>query len=312
MWYVVIRERRLSLMRFRLPRNTIWVALLAIVSGCAFATVIMVAAVISSGEAIDPLLLGYLVAGNVVLFSVVMALSILYANSRRSIHQVATRIEERMSRVLSHLNDVLEARTGLSEYLLEHQGDQERLDACVAQSSDFLKYLVDETRIMFEEYTDHSCAVSIKLLVASKTDVPDVKTYLRDTKSYFLRKALYEGDDGRYPYSDHSPFVDIVSGSANRNYYICNDLRQAWRAGIYKNGNQHWTKLYNATLIVPIRTPGITVSENIIGFLCIDSLTAKFDTAIGLLIGRLVANTIFYVIHSLFVFESRIAQKRAG
>jgi hypothetical protein len=166
---------------------------------------------------------------------------------------------------------------------------------------------------MFEDYTQRECAVSIKLLVPSKAnkDEPEIKTYLRDAKSHLMRKNLYD-PDGRYPYQEHSPFVDIISGSSGRDYYLCNDLRKAANEGSYRNGNKRWRKLYNATVIVPIEEPGTVSRENLLGFLCVDSINAKFDEEVSLYLARIIANTVFYVVHSLSVFENRqVPEKKA-
>jgi len=292
----------------QMDRARVWTSFVAVAAGLASATAIITVAAREANEPIAPLVFGYLVVANTFLLLTVAILTLVYIDGRRNKQKTATRAEQRASAILNHLNTIVETRTGLSAFLLRNRFERTQLDACIQQSSTFLRFVVDETRAIFQEYTGHPCAVSIKLLVSSEKDTPDVVTYLRDTASYFVRKDLYKNlypADGRYPYDKHSPFVKIVSGQ--KDYFLSNDLRSEPN---YENGNQHWPKLYNATLIVAIREPGVTASENILGFLCIDSLTAKFDEAVAVPIGRIMANTVFYVIHSLSVFERELQNQK--
>ena len=292
----------------------IWVLLVAVATGIAVSTLTSVLMKLPANtESVAPFALGYLLAANALLVSILLVVSIIYADSRRARQKMAARMEERTRQLLHHLHNIFSTRTGLSAYLLRSQyGKAGDLDGCIRESSDYLKLLTDETRVAFEDYTNNACAVSIKLLVPSKSgnlDKPEISTYIRDSKSQFIRRNLY-GKDGRYPYEDHSPFVDIILGKDGRDYYLCNDLRKAASEGTYRNGNKHWHKLYNATVIIAIREPGIASYENILGFLCVDSMDAKFDETVLLYLGRIIANTVFYVISSLSVLESQIASEK--
>ena len=164
---------------------------------------------------------------------------------------------------------------------------------------------------MLEEYTDHPCAISIKLLVPTTGSLtPAVRTYLRDRKSALSRRGLY--DSQPYPMEHHSPFLEIISGRTGNDFYLENDLRKAAASDRYRNGNPHWKRLYNSTVIVPIREPNVRTSENIVGFLCVDSLNAKFDEQVCLIISNIVANTVFYVISSLSQLEDRRSRQGIG
>ena len=155
---------------------------------------------------------------------------------------------------------------------------------------------------MFEDYTGHPCSVAIKLFVHSENNLktPKIRTFLRDKKSELKRKDMYP-EDGLYPFTDHSPFVSIIT--SGHEHFLSNDLKADAARGIYRNGNKHWSKLYNAILVVPIREPEIVARENILGFLCIDSTSAKFDAGSALYMARIVANVIFYVISALSELE---------
>jgi uncharacterized membrane protein YsdA (DUF1294 family) len=251
----------------------------------------------------------YLVIENVILLLLVLIFAVLYLDTRRKGRKLANRIEERASRILQHLDNILLSQTGLSSYVLSHQNELPDLNASVQQSSEFLKYLLDETRSTFEDYTNHHCAVSIKLLIPSNNGTPEIKTYLRDKKSEIVRSKIYLPEE-QYPYSDHSPFAEIISGGAKDGFYICNNLRAEAAKGLYRNKNKYWQRFYNSTLIVPIKAPDTLTREDVIGFLCVDSLTAKFDEAICLYIARIAANTVFDVIYALSELERRRLSKQ--
>lgn len=246
----------------------------------------------------------YLVFANAVLMMALTILLLVSADSRRLRIRRVARLEEKAANVIQHLDSIFQTRTGVSIQMLKQDGRPEELALTVQQSSDFLRFLIDETRAIFEDYTNNPCAASIKLLVPSEEKAPLVKTYIRDKKSEIHRSKLYPGD-GQYPYFEHSPFVDIVSGRAEGDYFINNDLQAAARRGEYRNGNKYWQKLYNATLIVPIKDPGTLSADNLLGFLCVDSLTAKFDERVCVYTARIISNTIFYVIYSLSMLEAR-------
>lgn len=309
------------------PSRWTWIGLAAVSAGLAFSTLgLVILEHPVAGQAAD-VAIAYLAAANAFLIFAGVTVSAAYADSRRFKRKMAAGVDERMAQLLIRLHEIFYACTRVSAYILRNEDEKGKLDDCVRESSEFLKTLVNETRVMFEESTRNECAVSIKLLVAGKGGNPEIHTYLRDSKSqrvrkdlyskdgeglYFVDKNLFEGE-GRYPYEEHSPFVDIVSGSAGQDYFLSNDLKKAASKGLYKNGNKHWRKLYNATLIVPIRESGIVPAENLLGFLCIDSFNAKFDEAVSLGLARIVANIVFYLVYSLSVFESRRAvEKKAS
>lgn len=227
-----------------------------------------------------------------------------YVNARR-MRASAARLEEKLTHILQRLDHVYHARTGLSSYLLKHQLREEEIEACVRAASDFLQMLVNEACAMFDEYTSQSCAVSVKLIVPSESGAPRIRTYLRDTRSFLERRGLY-ARDGTYPFGDHSPFVQIVSERGARDFFLSNDLRLDEREGRYQNGNPHWRRLYNATLIAPIKQPGLgSASEGMLGFLCVDSIDATFDKKACLHLARILANTVYYVVYSIIELEKR-------
>ena len=297
----------------RVRRSFISAALVGMGAGFFFGTVTFVG--LSLFAAATSPLESFLIVVSGFLAFLVLTLTIAYADSRRkranSESRAGERFEEKLSGILQRLDGIFKVRTGLSAYLLENRDDKIELEACANQSSEFLRYLINETRFLFEDYTGQPCAASIKLLVSADDGIPLIKTFLRDKKSQLLRGDLY-GSEGLYPFDKHSPFVDIVAGRAAGDYYICNDLRTAFAKGTYRNGNRHWWKLYNSTIVVPIKDPSTSFSENVVGFLCVDSVSAKFDQSVCLHVSRIIANVIFYVVYALSQLESKLQKSEPG
>lgn len=287
------------------PSRRYLVSLFLIAITVGFGTAAIVLAVFSLKRATSVADLAgelYLILSNAFLLVAIVIVSIVYADSRRQKIKAAAKAEEQTSRILRRLDGIFSARTGLSTFLLQHSQNESELDACVASSAEFLNHLIDETRAMFEDHTTHACSVSIKLLALTDGQMPKIKTYARDRKSSLRRQGMYPQGEP-YPISDHSPFVEIIGGSRPGDFFVSNNLRADEGEGKYKNGNPHWRKLYNSTLIVPIKEPDVVASQNILGFLCVDSMNARFDQTTSVYLAQIIANTIFYVISSLSHFE---------
>jgi len=250
----------------------------------------------------------YLAVANAFLLFAVVALSVLYGDARRARLRVAFQTEETMGRVLTHVYSVASARASLSAQGLNASDDADGFQLRAAQTAEFLQLLVNEAQLAFETFTEHRCAASIKLLTRGVGDVPSILSYVRDERSAPSRRDLY-GNAGAYPITDHSPFVQIFTRSLGQDYYLENDLGKAEAHGDYQNGNPIWRKLYNATLIVPIGSPSPAPSESVAGFLCVDSLSAKFDSNVCPVLGRTLATSAFLALYELSFIEH---QRRSG
>lgn len=291
----------------KLSGPRVWWPLLMLVTAVALVmTALVFYSVPNTPEVISVLTTKYLIVSTALLTLMLLVVSLAYSDLRRRKTKIATRSEEKFSRVLQHLDTIFYDQTRVNAFLLKYQHESDKLEACAREASTFLKFLVDETRTIFDDLTSRQCAVSIKLLVPTDSGKPNIQTYLRDRRSQSTRSEMY-GPNGVYQYDAHSPFVDIISTANPGDYFISNDLRKAAEMGRYVNGNKHWRKLYNATLIVPIKEPRTVSSENILGFLCIDSIDASFDEMLCLYVARIVANTVFYIVYSLSVLEKRRA-----
>lgn len=240
----------------------------------------------------------YLVVANAFLLFAVGALTLLYVDNRRARLRAAVRRNTKVVQLLRHIQNVAGARTTLSMQSLEGAAKDTSFEERAARTTEFLQTLVNETCATFDEYTEHPCAVSIKLLVPGEDGVPQVRSYVRDYRSGAIRRRVY-GEGKPYPYTDHSPFVALVRQQPRMDFYLENNLRTAVHGRGYENGNGAWRKFYNATLVLPINPPAMAPNEDLIGFLCIDSLTARFDGDVCPSVARVFASSAFLAIFEL-------------
>lgn len=250
----------------------------------------------------------YLTVANALLLFAVIVLTLIYVDSRRVRLRAAVRREAKVGLLLRHILNLAGARTTLSLEALEESSDENGIAIRAERTSEFLQFVVNEARTTFDEYTEHSCAVAIKLLVPGDDGVPRVLTYLRDDRSGPIRRRMY-GEAHPYPYTDHSPFVDLVEPADGIDFFLENNLRRAAREGRYRNSNPHRPRLYNATLVVPINPPGLAPGEGLVGFLCVDSLRARFDLNVCPSVARVFAGSAFLAISEL---NSLQRQAQAG
>lgn len=250
----------------------------------------------------------YLALINGFLLFLVISLAVLYIDTRRSRLRAAARGDDQIERILRHILHIASARAVLSAQNVGVNSNNLTVQDRAVQTSAFLKLLIEEAKRLFDEYVGHSCNVSLKLLYPGDGDSPRVYPYLRDERSGVVRAKFPESSEV-YPYTEHSPFVDILTRRYEKDFYLDNDLRTAESRGLYLNGNPHWKKFYNATLIVPITSYGTDVRENIAGFLCIDSLNGKFDQKVCPYLARIVASSTFLAIYELSLLERQRADE---
>jgi hypothetical protein len=277
--------------------------LIASAASAAIATGIWLAATPLSpklGGAASDHVISYLLISNAVLLLMSIVLGVVYADARRYRGRSGTIAHDRTRRLLEHLDLISHRRTALSYYSLLHENEPSQGAVRAAKTAEFLEFLTDETRQMFDEYVKRPCAVAIKLIRPSADGRPEVQTYIRDSRSRYDRSQV-DLVARSYPLEAHSPFLEIVRRDVGLDYYLCNDLRREMILGDYRNGHKDWPRYYNATLIVPIKDPDEAARQNLLGFLCIDTLLGEFDNAACLYMARIAANSVFLAIVALSI-----------
>ncbi|WP_041373533.1 hypothetical protein [Phenylobacterium zucineum] len=276
--------------------------IVALACGVAIGTLFAMGHALERGVPVD-FTTAYLVLANAVLVFAAIALAILYVDARRARTQGAVRRAEKTASLLRHIGNVASARAELS-LLAARDADAVDIETRAARTREFLQFLTDEAKAAFDAYTDEPCAVAIKLLVPGPGATPNVRTTVRDGRSQLVRQGVY-GAAEEYPYDQHSPFVDIIAERGGRDYYIDNDLATAKREGRYHNGNQLWPRLYNSTLVSPIKSPSRAARHNIAGFFCVDSLQARFDDQVCPKLAQIFASSAFMALFELSVLEGQ-------
>lgn len=120
--------------------------------------------------------------------------------------------------------------------------------------------------------------ISLKILrnsLSPEDTNPVISTLLRDSLSGRVRdhKKQVQND---FSYKENSAFAKIIDDSKSR-CFASNDLFSLAIAEEYNNSHEDWFELYNSTMVVPVyeRTAD---KENIIAFVCADSMTGKLNS----------------------------------
>jgi hypothetical protein len=237
----------------------------------------------------------------------------LYVSSRNRIRAI-TREEQKFARVILALEKISAARSEQSKTVLTYAvGEISRVEF-EEKTTQFVQLVLDWTKRAFDELTGDNCSVSIKLLVsprpsASKSVVPLVQTLLRDSASAHTRWNT-DNDKSVYPYTDHSPFFDLLQDDSVVDHFYSNDLIELSSKGSYSNSNLDWRKFYRATSISLIRDSGALHSENILGFLCVDNFLGGFEPRISRSIHIAVSAAIYSALFSSAFVQRNLTQQK--
>lgn len=180
--------------------------------------------------------------------------------------------------------------------------DETKLKNIFHEFDSFMKTLTSNLQSYFTLLTNDSCSVSIKILKDKK-----IKTFYRDPISYRLRKKSdkkIDGNDFVFNYYENTAFQVICSEDHKDATFLCDNLRKLKEENKYKNKNEEWEKLYNATAVVPINIKHHNGKRNIIGFVCVDNFKGGLDTSS-------VENFLCAIsdpLYNLFVQYSKIAE----
>ena len=157
----------------------------------------------------------------------------------------------------------------------------------------YLLFLLDNIKEIFDVITSDQCSVCIKIIIPSEKEEGQsyIKTHYRDSISYRARSEI-DTEMETYPYYENTAFKKIINREYPDRYWFCNDLKNE---KTYNNMNPNWEKAYNATLVVPISFP-VSSKEGgqiIVGFICVDNFKGGFNEEITYNLLASIANLSF-------------------
>jgi hypothetical protein len=184
------------------------------------------------------------------------------------IHNIQDQMRDRINELFAATEEIDSGQVPGTEDLIDLQRTNEM----------FYLFLVDNLKIMMDLLTGDKCAVTIKIVAAADSGILMIKTFMRDAVSYRARKSA-DSLATEYPYYENSAFREILSGP-KRNYFVTDNLSGE---STYSNSNPNWKKIYNATLVCPIRmqlnydSPSDRQEFSVLGFLCVDNKNGGLD-----------------------------------
>ena len=234
-----------------------------------------------------------------------------YKNIRAKFRIIKDKHARAQSVIVSALHDMYVARHNLEAITLSRDGFVQPIEDYKTFARMYVDIAVNQVKRIADAYTNSVCSVTIKLLEPSLTagdPLPTISTYTRDRNSALLRKHV----DARlqnFPYTSNTAFDEIIKARAPSGRYVCNDLRREEMEGQYANSNTNWRDYYNATVVVPIKSPNQNPQHGIAGFLCVDNWEGGFndDTLLQLL--KLSAMDLYIVFRNVAILERRVTEK---
>lgn len=197
-----------------------------------------------------------------------------------------------------------EYRCILKKLILEEKVITERNYINIKKSFDmYISYILMNTQKLLEKITKEECSVCIKIII----DNDNVTTFMRDNISYNIRSKI-DSRMIKFPIRENTAFINIVDENNPDTIFICNDLGANRN---YNNQNPEWSELYNSTLVVPIRYRFSSKgpdSADVLGFLCTDSLNAKFDSKVCTALLSAFGDSLYNLF--LLISEFKIIEKQ--
>ncbi len=184
--------------------------------------------------------------------------------------------------------------------------------------SDILKkteyFMINSTASLqqyFSEVSGSQCAITIKQL---SPDGRLVKTFFRDPVNLKKRRNFesYYSDCQDYPVDSNTAFELILSDEYANVYFASDDLQELYDEFQYKNSNDRWRQLYNATIVVPISIVEGQYDRSVLGFLAVDNLdgnlASKANVELLFAVGDLFY-AFFVKLGELYSFAKKIDEK---
>lgn len=257
----------------------------------------------------------YLCLSNLIFMTGVVALIWIYRNVANQ--NAKLRVENERYRTSNAADSALNKGISMERMLVafEHTKfcaelrraiQREEVAMVKASFESYLSSTLDATSRLFKTYTNDTCAASIKLFCedkkAEKLDDGDdstghsgsVWTLKRDSASTALR-AQVDSVIKEYEYDKNAAFMYILDREHEPDYFVSNDLSELERLRRYWNENKKWKNFYNATIVVPIRSP----NGRCVGLLCVDNREGGFDDGrcVHILFG--IAADLYYSIRTV-------------
>ncbi len=162
---------------------------------------------------------------------------------------------------------------------------------------EFFEYTLSQIKEIFDILTGDSCSACVKYL-----DNDYVSTIARDHVS---SRSRGEADANprlkKYKYSENTAFGRIMKEGYR--YFLSNNLHAM--GDDYVNVNQKWQKLYNATLVQPIRylrdggVGGVDGEAEVIGFICVDNMKGNFEEPIAIDILAAFSDPMYHMMYTI-------------
>ena len=160
-----------------------------------------------------------------------------------------------------------------------------------AMESDLSK-LLDALCSVMGHFTNREISACIKV-IADCRDQEEITIHSNISLVTLYRSSNSNIDRGRYESQtekiklcDNTDFLDVINPDNPKGYFYCGNLeaydKELHKVGKkYKNTNENWSNYYIGTIVVPIQIKNKLAyhtirndnSFNLIGFLCIDSLS---------------------------------------
>lgn len=221
----------------------------------------------------------------IVVLSIVNATITIISLKKESKYHKAEDEKNIAMKMFTQYNNLFTSVLGDFHNIIHYERDMRQLLSSPSSlSSDeiFTKYatFLSSTTQCIKNFIDKdegiNCAVTIKIINDSKEFT---RTLFRDPVSNRTRCTNDYDSNGNISkslISENSDFNNLIhSNKVNNRYFISNDIKNTI-IGQYKNSNTEWDKLYNSVLVCPIEYR-INDTYDVVGFLCIDSLSANFS-----------------------------------
>jgi len=217
----------------------------------------------------------------IILLNVIMIIGFVYIYDKQT-HQKINEFET----IVDKYNEIIAAyEDNISDYEKSCENMQTINDLYII-TAQIMKTLIDQMKEVLHEITHQKVRVCIKAF-AEKYDTIDLHNMELITFCRSDKDLLSSGQERcmRVRLEENTDFLMIMSNNTSYPYFAYNGLTTfTQKTGMtYMNSSSDWEKKYNATIVHPIckcvkKDKSGKKEYQILGFLCIDSLSTKAFT----------------------------------